>query len=222
MLHLALRLLDKGIVACPVLPGSKFIDFTAMGGMPGAQINDEKWRRKLAHTSTAFIMSIRPTSPSDVEAWFSAAGDSANLGIVCGLGSLVVLDFDDDNAFDRFRRANPTLADRTPVEKTPNGYHVYLKVSGVVFSTSLYIGIRKGGHVSGVGGFVTCAPSTLEDGRAYRWLPGQSIFDVDPQPVDDLRQLGVSTSRARAVLQTLIKPFRARTHGGAETKIGRL
>lgn len=209
MLHLALRLLDRGIVACPVLPGSKFIDFTAMGGLPGARINDEKWRRKLAHTSTAFILSIRPTSPSDVEEWFSAAGDSANVGIVCGHDSLVVLDFDKNSAFDRFRRANPGLVDSTPVEKTPNGYHVYLRVSGVVFSTSLYVGMSKGGHVSGVGGFVTCAPSTLKDGRAYHWLPGQSILDVDPRHVDDLRQLGVSTSRGRAVLRILCTAFRA-------------
>jgi hypothetical protein len=209
MLQHALQLLEKGIVACPVLPGSKFIDFIAMGSLPGSRINDEKWRRKLAHTSTAFILSVRPTSAGEVDSWFSAAGVAANIGIVSGHGNLVVLDFDRESAFHTFRRVNPAVASSTPVERTPNGYHVYLRSPDVVFSTSLYVGLRKAGHVSGVGGFVTCAPSTLEGGGVYSWLPGQSILEVDPQSVDDLGTLGISSSRFRAVLQALMRPFRA-------------
>ncbi len=205
----ALKLLARGFVSCPVLPGSKYIDFAALGFTADAAINDRKRRRKLGHTSIAFSLSFRPVRADEVSAWFRAAGDAANIGVVCGYNDLVVLDFDEDDAFDRFRKANPVLASTTPVEKTPNGYHVYLTGPADTFSTSLYLGLRKAGHVSGLGGFVTCAPSVLDTGRTYGWLPGQSLLEIEPKSVASLGELGISTNRLEAAIGLLNRPSRA-------------
>jgi hypothetical protein len=196
----ALTLLRSGVICCPVLPGSKFIDFVAMGWPAESQPNAVKTRRKMAHTATAFTLGMRGVNQAKVAEWFSQAGNQSNIGVVAGHNNLVVLDFDDERIFKRFAHRHAVLCASTPVEKTPNGYHVYLRSDVEVFCTSLYIDGRKGGHVSGVGGFVTCAPSVLSDGRTYRWLPGQSFSEVQPMSISDLAALGISTTRWRSLV----------------------
>jgi hypothetical protein len=126
-----------------------------------------------------------------------------------------VLDFDDEQMFKRFAHRHALLCASTPVEKTPNGYHVYLRSDVEVFCTSLYIDGRKGGHVSGVGGFVTCAPSVLADGRTYRWLPGQSFDEMQPIVVADLATLGISPTRWRSLVLYAKSRLHLHSRGGS-------
>jgi len=195
MRQYALSLLRRGIISCPVLPGMKYIDFAAMGCPPDNRINEEKQLRKLSHTSTAVFLSARGVGEKEVAEWFDAAGHRSNIGIVSGYENLVILDFDDDGSFRYFERQNTILVNSTPVEKTPNGYHVYVRSRKEVFCTILYIRGSKGGHISGIGGFATCAPSQLAEGPAYCWLPGRSILEIEPQTVEDLGDIGIFSHR---------------------------
>jgi hypothetical protein len=211
----ALTLLRNGAICCPVLPGSKFIDFVAMGWPADSQPNAVKTRRKMAHTATAVTLAMRGVDQARVAEWFNQAGNQSNIGLVAGHNNLVVLDFDDERLFKRFAHRHASLCASTPVEKTPNGYHVYLRSDVEVFCTALYIDGHKAGHISGVGGFVTCAPSVLSDGRTYRWLPGQSFGEMQPMPIGSLATLGVSTSRWRSLVLLAKERLRPHSHGNS-------
>ncbi len=154
----------------------------------------------MAHQSLSYMLMVNGVTESDCRKWFSDAVSDGNIGVVCGTNGLVVLDFDSERSFEKFKRRNTSLVKATPVERTPSGYHVYLRVQTDVFCKSLYIRGRKQGHVIGIGGFVTCTPSVLHDGRAYAWLPGQSILELEPQRVDKLASLGVTQNRLSSLV----------------------
>jgi hypothetical protein len=191
----AIELLKAGVITCPLNPGTKHIDFVAMGYPSQEQIYKSKYWRKLAHQSLSFTLMVNGATESECRRWFSAAQAGNNIGVVCASDGLTVLDFDSEGSFWKFERRNTRLVKTTPVERTPSGYHVYVKLQSDVFCKSLYIRGKREGHVIGIGGFVTCAPSVLDDGRAYSWLPGQSILEMEPQRVAKLEVLGISQSR---------------------------
>lgn len=98
------------------------------------------------------------------------------LGIVCGepSGGLEVLDFDRAGVFDEWRAIvdsiDPTLVDRLPRVKTPNGQHVFLRSAQCARSQKLAMALesdgKKAGKVKietrGQGGYVIAAGSPAE------------------------------------------------------------
>ena len=163
-------------------------------------IYKNKYWRKMAHQSLSYMLMVKGVAENDCNKWFSVATERSNIGVVCATDGLVILDFDSERSFKIFERRNTTLVKTTPVERTPQGYHVYVKIQSDVFCKSLYMRGKREGHVIGIGGFATCAPSVLDNGRAYAWLPGQSILELEPQRVDKLASLGVSQNSLSSLL----------------------
>jgi hypothetical protein len=105
--------------------------------------------------------------------------------------STLVLDFDNAAAYARWQRKNRKLTATTPVVQSPNGFHVYLKTKEPTISSSLHFGFRRAGHVKALGGYVLSPPSKFENGNSYRWLPGQSPFEIVPQTIGSLESLSL-------------------------------
>lgn len=185
----ALRLLQRGIVCLPLQEGGKHLDLAAMGYDPLHRRTMRKDLKELAFTGIAFHLSQRPPDKALIERWFR--GLRGNVGILGGFCGLLILDFDDAEAYRRWRALHEDLVRSTPVARTPAGFHVYLRSSEPIVSSSLHFGLRRVGHVKSLGGYVVGSPSRLEDGCAYNWLPGQTPFDLEPREVGGLASLSL-------------------------------
>lgn len=188
-LDYALRLFDRGMICLPLCPGGKYLDLAAMGYDPVHKRTRRKNLKELAFTGITFHLSQKSPSRETVAGWF--AGFSGNVGILGGYGDLLILDFDDEPNFERWRRGRDALIRSTPAAKSPSGFHVYLKSTEPIVSSSLHFGLRRVGHAKALGGYTVASPSILADGPEYRWLPGQSPFDLEPARVDNLAAISL-------------------------------
>lgn len=185
----AVRLLAKGYICLPLRAGGKHLDLAAMEYDPLHLRNQRKDLKELAFCSIAFQLSQKPPTSDDIERWFR--NFSGNVGILGGFSNLLVLDFDDAAAYRSWVRRHGAIAGRTPMARSPNGFHVYLRTREPTVSSSLHFGMRRVGHVKALGGYVVGSPSVLRDGSSYSWLENQSPFDIEPQPIDSLASLSL-------------------------------
>jgi hypothetical protein len=185
----AIQLLAKGYICVPLRTGGKHLDLQAMEYDPLHLRARRKDLKELAFRSIAFQLSQKPPSSDAIRRWF--ANPSANIGIVGGYANLLVLDFDSAGGFQNWSRIHPELAGRTPLAKSPNGFHVYLRTKEPTISSSMYCGLRRVGHVKALGGYVVASPSTLDGGSSYMWVEGQSPFEVDPRTVGSLAEISL-------------------------------
>lgn len=185
----ALRLLAQGYVCLPLRAGGKHLDLAAMGYDPLHLQRQRKDLKELAFCSIAFQLSQKPPTGDDIGRWFREF--CGNVGLLAGFANLLVLDFDDVAAYRRWRSGHDEVASRTPVARSPSGFHVYLRTREPMVSSSLYSGMRRIGHVKALGGYIVASPSVLRDGSSYSWLEGQSPFDVEPQPIESLACLSL-------------------------------
>lgn len=186
----ALRLLEKGVVCVPLRPEGKHIDLPVMGYEPLHQRTMRKELKELAFTGICFQLSQMPPSRETIASWFSDPG--GNIGIVAGRENLLVLDFDNAGHFESWRRGREALVASTPFARSPSGYHVYLRSASPLVSSSLHFGLRRVGHAKSLGGYTVASPSILKGGFQYRWMPGQSLVDLDPVLVEDLADISLS------------------------------
>jgi hypothetical protein len=199
-----LALFDRGVICLPVRAGSKHPDYRAMGLGFDDVTGGSKAIGKLAFDSLAFCLSQKPPDRETVASWF--AGHEGNVGIVAGFNGLVILDIDEARYFERIKAALSRVSSTFPVEKTPHGFHVYLRCREPHPSSSLYLAGRRVGHFSALGGFVTCSPSVLADGSRYRWLPGRSLLDCDPVEIEGLAELGLWPTHPLRRLYERVRP----------------
>lgn len=185
----AVRLLAKGYICLPLRAGGKHLDLAAMGYDPLHLRSQRKDLKELAFCSIAFQLSQKPPTSDDIERWFR--NFSGNVGILGGFSNLLILDFDDAITYRSWLGTHGDIACRTPMAKSPNGFHVYLRTREPTVSSSLHFGMRRVGHVKALGGYVVGSPSRLRDGSSYSWLEKQSPFDVEPQPIDSLASLSL-------------------------------
>ena len=105
-------------------------------------------------------------------AWFTGPN---NIAVVTGHNGLVVLDFDNDGAYDlwiEFARSTwPAGADLTYRVRTARGWHVYLSVGEAVRAQRL-AGL---GDLKANGGYVLGAGSIHPSGVIYTAVPGPIV-----------------------------------------------
>ncbi len=124
----------------------------------------------------------RPTlNPSDTARLFH---DPATTGIAAVLGDrsrgLVCRDFDDNQAFERWRERHPIPARTLPIAGTARGAHVYATIPG---ATTFKL---ADGEFRGEGGIVVLPPSLHPSGSPYEWLnpPTSEPPEVDFADLD--------------------------------------
>lgn len=189
MVDYTLKLFSHGFLCVPLSLKGRHLDIETMGYAPLHLQTRQNKLKELCFNSIAFQLSQHPPSPATIHGWFD--GFAGNVGIIGGYQNLMVLDFDNASAYQRWQRAHPVLVASTPVAKSPNGFHVYLKTAKPTVSSSLHFGFQRAGHVKALGGYVLCPPSEAKDGSTYKWLPKQSPFELAPQTVESLQRLSL-------------------------------
>ncbi|MDX8439167.1 bifunctional DNA primase/polymerase [Mesorhizobium australafricanum] len=185
----AARLLKRGYICLPLRAGGKHLDLEAMGYKPLHLRTLRKGLKELAFTSIAFQLAQKPPVSNEIARWFRDF--PGNIGILGGYSDLMILDFDDEAGYRSWQGHNKEIASRTPLARTPSGFHVYIRTREPTVSSSLHFRMRRVGHVKALGGYVVSCPSVLKDGSSYSWVEGQSPFDVEPQVVDGLASLSL-------------------------------
>ena len=119
----------------------------------------------------------------EIKEWWEKWPD-ANVGIVTGpISHIVAFDSDDDEA-DRY--FNEIMPDNLlcPVCETPRGgKHYWFKSDTSLKNATMINGYKL--DFRGEGGFICCPPSTREDGKAYKFVQGLSIKDMEIPEIPD-------------------------------------
>jgi hypothetical protein len=186
LLAAARRYRASGYSAIPLLPGTKQVDWM-------------KLRRSGALNAFGFASYKRfaGSAPSDrhLDAWF---GSACNLGIVPPPG-VVVLDFDDHEAYEEWARVHPDIAGRTPTQRSRRGHHVAVCIEGQVFTSKAVRHGRVVGDVLTDERWVAAWPSVHPSGRLYEWLPGLAPWECRPATVPSLQAVGIDQRQIRTV-----------------------
>lgn len=106
----------------------------------------------------------------EIDGWFRR--DFSAIGIVCGrISKLMVLDFDEEVAYQQFCNSSPTLSETFTV-KTRRGYHLYYTVHHRVASQKF-----AGGDVKAERSYVIGASSIIGDFQYYvvKNVPQQTL-----------------------------------------------
>jgi len=120
------------------------------------------------------------------------AGDATGIGVVCGAvsGNLVVLDFDNPEAYQHWKRHRPSAAAALPTDTRGGGrFHVFCKVAEPVASGKLFVYGFDGpaGDLLGEGKLCVVPPTLHPCGKRRQWV-------LDPYggiPTATLDALGV-------------------------------
>ncbi|MFZ2937621.1 MAG: bifunctional DNA primase/polymerase [Candidatus Omnitrophota bacterium] len=114
---------------------------------------------------------------NEIMEWWTKTPD-ANVGIVTGIVSkLVVFDTDDEEADKYFQTLLPDSL-ICPIVATPSGgRHYYFKSEDITLTNASKINGKKL-DVRANGGFVGCPPSSNGSGRMYSFLKNLSIKDI--------------------------------------------
>ena len=110
----------------------------------------------------------KPLDDQEVEGWFRSFADFG-LAAICGRpsGGLVVIDFDDSKAFDRFMNGlvEKDLIVRTWTVETARGFHVYFRLPDELIDGIRNKQLSTGVELKADGGLATLPPSIHESGH---------------------------------------------------------
>ncbi len=154
VLHAASEYQQKGLSVIPVRPDKK------------PYVKWEKYQSERAE-------------PDQITEWWDRWPE-ANVAIVTGaISKVTVVDIDTQQGHEAVNELIPDSL-ITPVARSQkDGWHYYLKhQDGVGCATRFLIDT----DLRGDRGYIIAPPSIGEVGT-YRWMPGLSIKDVDPQPM---------------------------------------
>jgi putative DNA primase/helicase len=117
-----------------------------------------------------------------ITAWW-AENPRYNIGLATGDG-LIVLDIDPAHGGMRWWDAHRAQAPPTPTIYTgQGGYHLLWRVPRDLEIRNSAGRIARGVDVRGDGGYIVVPPSIHPNGRAYRWIPGRSLWDLPRAPL---------------------------------------
>lgn len=98
----------------------------------------------------------------------------ANIGIVAGTSNLLILDFDSDEARERFKQIADQdtleLLRRNPIVKTGRGWHIYLEDPTGGYSPSVGTNGDAGIDIRAGVSYVVAPPSNHASGNDYTWI----------------------------------------------------
>jgi len=123
----------------------------------------------------------RKATEEELEKWFK--DKAVNVAIICGKisGNLFVLDFDNEEVFNKAFQDKEKLLNSTLAVKTGRGYHVYFKAKKPVE----IIQISNEVTVKGEGSYVVAAPSIHPSGKQYKIISSVK----EPKLIDNPDQL---------------------------------
>ena len=123
----------------------------------------------------------RRSTPEEIREWWSK-WPSAMVGIVTGaISGISVIDVDESQGHEELQKYVPDSL-LMPTAMTPRGgQHLYFKTPSPSIGNNARI--IPGCDFRGEGGYVVAPPSTNGTGKAYTWLPGLSLQEIEPPPL---------------------------------------
>ncbi len=136
--------------------------------------NDGEGHKKAAYRWKGYQK--KAPTPEKIKQLFSRRG-LTGLGVVlgCASGGLWARDFDLVEAYEQWKAANPTLAQRLPAVKTKRGFQIF----GCCVEP---VRIRKfeDGELRGLGGHSVLPPSLHPSGIRYEWVTEGKPEEITP------------------------------------------
>jgi hypothetical protein len=118
-----------------------------------------------------------------IRQWWGEFGLGANVAIVTGkVSNIVVVDVDSQAGHDALNEFLPNSL-ITPTAKTPKGWHYYFKYNEEIKTGTRII---TDTDIRADGAYIIAPPSSNGDGKNYSWLDGLSILEVDPAPMPEM------------------------------------
>lgn len=175
----ALEYVELGMSVIPTLPRSKKPYFSLLRAIG--------WGKAWEPAMKAIV------DKTILSRWFGNGTDSG-VALIGGQvsGNLLYVDFDDPTAYKRWAKKHVQEVNSTAVQRTPNGYHVFFRVTvETPASGVLKFDGRRVGEIRGNGQYVVAAPSLHPSNVPYVWLrhPRDGIYVVDSLADVDLREL---------------------------------
>jgi hypothetical protein len=199
LLQAAERYIAAGLSVVPLIANDKWISRSALRRSGNTLwFSVASWRTFATRTAT----------DRERRSWF--AREPMNLGIVTGYGDLVVVDFDDRAAFDRWAAGRRAFLERCPVQRSRKGAHVLVRMHqswlarrAVDFYISPTDRKPAGQFKSGMG-WLAVWPSIHPTGARYVWDEGKAPWEMGPPRIVSPESVGITPSHRPELL-----PFRA-------------
>ena len=127
------------------------------------------------------IYQKRKSTPEEIREWWIKY-PSAMVGIVTGsVSNIVTIDIDEEAGHEAIQKYIPDSL-LMPTSQTPRGgKHLFFKCPKPAPGNNA--GIIPGCDFRGEGGYIIAPPSTNGTGKAYTWLPGLSLHEVEAPPL---------------------------------------
>ena len=185
--NIALKLKENGI---SFIPQNKDVSKTpAINLLPkNEQTGKPEW------------IGYREKLPTDAECelWFKK--NNKNIAIVTGKihdrdnEFLILLDFDNAEIYRTFYQENKEICDRTVIDKSGKGYHVWFRLNKNLKKTAGYYKGLFFGEIIGEGNLCTVPNSYhVKSRKHYEWIREFNTLD-DVLKIDSLDEIGVTTS----------------------------
>lgn len=111
---------------------------------------------------------------------------NANIGIVAGTSNLLILDFDSNEARERFKEIADAdtlqLLRNNPIVKTGRGWHIYLDDPTGGYSPSVGTNGDIGIDIRAGVSYVVAPPSNHANGSSYTWIRTPKDLPQPPTP----------------------------------------
>ena len=111
---------------------------------------------------------------------------NANIGIVAGTSNLLILDFDSNEARERFKEIADAdtlqLLRNNPIAKTGRGWHIYLDDPTGGYSPSVGTNGDIGIDIRAGVSYVVAPPSNHANGSSYTWIRTPKDLPQPPTP----------------------------------------
>jgi hypothetical protein len=124
----------------------------------------------------------RKSTKEEIFEWWTKH-PKASIAIITGhVSDVSVIDIDEPSGIDAVSQYLPSC--RVPTAKTPGGgLHLYFKTPQRPLPNNSRL--IPGCDFRGEGGYIIAPPSVNAEGKAYEWLPGLSIDDIETPPLPE-------------------------------------
>jgi hypothetical protein len=133
-----------------------------------------------------------------------------NVFLITGsVSGLVVLDCDNEAAYEYWKEVIGDELDQTTAVRTGNGYHFYFRLpQGVVVRNASFADDDVKWDIRGEGGGVVAPPSVHESGRVYCWIEDRgpsALRDLPRALVEHRKQAESGQTSVRSMLTWLLQ-----------------
>ncbi len=183
MLETIKKYQEADISIVPLKYGTKKVSMQAYSGQRLTDLYSEKIARKIVA-----VYQKRKPYFKEVEKWLKSR---INIGLVTGYKQVIAVDFDDEKLFHEWKKMHQDIAKSTPIQKTNKGYHILFRVDSKIEQLKAKFNNKYIGEVLGTTSWIAIYPSVHPTGTQYKWLKGQSPWEMEIYHLKSLEEIDI-------------------------------